>query len=289
MKDLLRKTRELLYDLLPHGLLMKIYFYLSLKRKLDLKNPKSFNEKICWYKLNYCSDNDLVVMCADKYKMREYFDKKGLKQYLVPQIGLWKNGNEIDFGTLPNEFVLKTNHGCHFNIVCTDKTIINKEEIVNKLNGWLKIKYGKLNVEPHYNKIEPLIICEKYIGDLNKNTMDYKLHCFNGKPCYFEVCHSRVIDGDALSSSYDIDWKKLKLYKYEEIEIEKPSCLKEMLNVASVIAADFPYVRIDFYILDNKPLIGELTFSPAGGMDRDLTFESDLKIGNIFNISNIKS
>lgn len=289
MKNILRIIRELLYDIVPHDLLMKIYFRMSLNESLNLKQPKTFNEKICWYKLRYCANNDLIIKCADKNRMREYFFEKGLEQNLVPQIGLWEDAHDINFDYLPDKFVLKTNHGCHFNIVCTDKKSLNKEKAIKILNSWLKIKYGKLNIEPHYDKIKPMIIGEKYVGEIDSGAVDYKLHCFNGKPSFFEICHSRVINGDALSSSYDCNWNKMNLYKYGEKDIEKPICLSEMLDIATKIAIDFPYVRIDFYVLDKKPLIGELTFSPAGGMDRDLTLESDIKIGEKFDITKIKS
>lgn len=289
MEDIKRIIRELLSDILPHSLLTKLYFRYALSRKLDLKNPKSFNEKICWYKLYYCPNNELIIKCADKYLMRDYLKEKGLSKYLVPLIGHWKSADEINWDELPDKFVLKTNHGCHFNIVCKDKSILNEHETKKKLNKWLSIKYGKLNIEEHYNKIEPLVIAEEYIGEMDESVVDYKLHCFNGSPFFIETCSERTINGDAVYDGFNLKWENLNYYDCPKSNIQKPNCLKEIIEIGKQISKDFPYVRIDYYILNDKPLIGELTFVPAGGMSRKLLPEADYELGKEFDIKRLKS
>lgn len=286
MDDIKRIIREILSDILPYSLLTKLYFRYALSRKLDLKNPKSFNEKICWYKLYYCPNSELIIKCADKYLMRDYLKEKGLSEYLVPLIGHWKSADDINWYELPNKFVLKTNHGCHFNIVCKDKNALSEYETKKKLNKWLSIKYGKLNIEEHYNKIEPLVIAEKYIGEMDENVVDFKLHCFNGKPMFFETCSERITNGGAISNAFDLKWNRLDYFKCQNININKPICLDKMIEIGQKISKEFPYVRIDYYVVNKKPLIGELTFVPAGGMDFDMKQEIDNELGSILNIGN---
>ena len=126
----------------------------SLLGKLDLKNPRTFNEKLQWLKLYYYPQNDLAVKCADKYRVREYIKDKGYENTLVPLLGAWDNVEDIDWDSLPNKFVLKCNHGCAYNIVCNDKTEFDRIKAKKQLNTWLKEDFGAFNIEPHYSNIK---------------------------------------------------------------------------------------------------------------------------------------
>ena len=117
-----------------------------------------------WLNRFWCSP--LKVKCADKVRVHDYLAEKGLEGYAVPLLGVWDDANDINFEVLPKQFVLKCNHGCGYNIIVKDKQHINKAEIRQKLNEWLKEDYGKIHNEYHYSKIEPKILAEKYLIDL---------------------------------------------------------------------------------------------------------------------------
>lgn len=232
-------------------------------RKLELKQPVYLNDKLFW--LNRYWQHPLKTICADKYLMREYLNNKEMSELSIPVLGVWRNPEEIQYESLPAQFMLKCNHGCGFNIICRDKKIFNFEEARLKLKTWLRIDYGKLFGELHYSSIKPLIIAEKYINTSNSDSMvDYKIHCINGKPAFFLVCRERET-GDVKFSSYSLDWKRLDYLKEEDLTpLSKPTCLVELLNYAYLLSADFPYVRLDFYIIDDKLYLGEFTFTPYG-------------------------
>ena len=172
-----RKIQVVAHKLFSNEFMSKLYFKIVLKEKLDLENPKTFNEKLQWLKLYYYPQNDLAVKCADKYRVREYIKEKGYENTLVPLLGAWDNVEDIDWDSLPNKFVLKCNHGCAYNIVCSDKDGFDKIEAKKQLNTWLKEDFGAFNIEPHYSNIKKhKITCEEFLGD---NLVDYKFFCFN--------------------------------------------------------------------------------------------------------------
>lgn len=151
---------------------------------MDLKNPKTFNEKIQWLKLHDYPNNQLVINGADKYKVREYVKKKGLGDILVPLLRHWDRPEDIDWEKLPDKFVLKCNHGCAYNILCNNKNAFDKDDAIKKIKKWMKEDFGAFNIETHYSKIKPHITCEKFLGDC---IVDYKFFCFNGKPEYIYI------------------------------------------------------------------------------------------------------
>lgn len=243
----------------------KIMYRVYTKKKLNLKSPELFNEKLMYLKLNEYNNSELVIKCADKFKVQEYVKECGLEHILNPIYETYNDANEIDFEKLPDKFVLKCNHGCGFNIICTDKNKLDKEKAIKTLNKWLKMKFGKDTRELHYVKINPVIICEKYIetsAGILPN--DYKIYCFNGTPRIILTCTER--EKDLRLNFFDTEWNELILgheKNRSENIIEKPTCLKEMLDAAKILSKPFKFVRVDFYDLDGKPVFGELTFTPA--------------------------
>ena len=149
-----RKIQVVAHKLFSNEFMSKLYFKIVLKEKLDLKNPRTFNEKLQWLKLYYYPQNDLTVKCADKYRVREYIKDKGYENTLVPLLGAWDNVEDMDWDSLPNKFVLKCNHGCAYNIVCNDKTEFDRIKAKKQLNKWLKEDFGAFNIEPHYSNIK---------------------------------------------------------------------------------------------------------------------------------------
>ena len=266
---------------------IKERFKKSLGYELNLDNPKSFNEKIQWLKLY--NHDPLITKCADKYLAREYIKEKIGEEYLIPLFGVWDNPDDIDFDALPNQFVLKVNWGYAQNIIVKDKSKLNIEEVKEKLKNWMKPLSNNYynSFEWSYKNIQPKIICEKYIEQIDGDLFDYKVFCFNGKVKYIGIHlyrytnHSRCI--------YDIHWNKInnlitgpnKLY---DKDIEKPKNLELILKLSEKLSSDFYHVRVDWFIISEKLYIGELTFTHGNGMEKFSIPEWDYKFGKLLKL-----
>lgn len=283
-----RKLQIVFFNCFSKEFVSKTYFKIVMKYKLNLKNPKSFNEKIQWLKLYEWPFNNLVVSCSDKYRVRDYLEKNKLDQYLNRLIGVYENANDINWVDLPEKFVLKCTHGCAYNIICTNKNELNKKKTIATLNKWLKEDFGKFNAEIHYSCIKPKIICEEYLGD---GLEDYKFFCFNGK---FKLLYI-AIDSESETKKereafYDENGKLLQLTNadyglYKEAKL--PDNFDELIKISELLAKPFPFVRVDWYIKDNKVFFGELTFTPSGGMMRFNPNSYDRILGDMLDISKL--
>lgn len=233
-------------------------------RKLDYKKPIYLNDKLMW--LNKYDTNPLKSLCADKVRVREYLGVRHLDQYLVPILGCWNNTADIDFDSLPNDFVLKCNHGCGYNIIVKEKSNFSQKSACELLDKWLKEDYGKACNEYHYSHIQPLIFAEEYIPSFDVGgIVDYKIHCIGNKAEWILVCSERQKTGHPQLSAYTLDWESLDCLKTPyRTPIKKPKYLNEMIEIANKIAKDFHFVRVDFYETENQLYIGELTFTPEG-------------------------
>lgn len=262
-----RKLQVMAYHIIPHDFLSKLYFKIYLHEDMDLKNPKKFNEKLQWLKLKYNAKNPLVVQCADKYAVRSYIEKCGYGDSLTKLLGVWERAEDIDWDKLPDKFVLKCTHGCAYNILCKDKKTFDKKAATKQLNAWLKENFAAFNVELHYGEIKPRrIICEEYLGDV---IVDYKFFCFNGEPKFFYVSSDLVHDRQAEIGFFNMDGSKMQMVRddYKDIgNIKMPDCLPDMIAASKVLSKDFPFVRVDFFLIDDKYKFAELTFTPAACM-----------------------
>lgn len=254
----------------------------------NLDNPQTLNEKLLW--LAYYWRHPLKAFCADKYKCREYVTNYcGLPEnLLVPLLGVWDNAEKIDFDTLPNQFVLKCNHGCGYNIIVKDKNALDITLAKEKLNRWLSEDYAGNVSEIHYKDIKPhKIICEQYlpaIGD-DSSVIDYKLMCFNGIPHFFFVAYNRDEAGEATFCTFSLEWEQLFYINDEKrVNIPKPASLDKMIEYVHVLSKDFPFVRVDFYDVEGKPLLGELTFTPYGNLSTYFTTDVIAKYGEILRL-----
>lgn len=281
-----RKAQNLAHKCISDEALSKFYFKIVLKKSLDLKNPKTFNEKLQWLKLYYFPYDKNVVQCSDKYAVREYIKDKGYGNTLVPLINAWKRPEDIDWEELPSKFVLKCNHGCAYNILCGDKDNFDTVSASKQLKQWLKEDFGAFNIEIHYSQIKDhLITCEEYLGDC---ITDYKFFCFNGKPHCMYVSNDLVHDRQAQIGFFYLDGTKMPLKRddYTDIEsVELPSFFDEMKEMATVLAKDFPFVRVDFFIANNTYYFAELTFTPGACMMPFNPEKYDLEWGNMLDIS----
>lgn len=259
--------------------------YKKVKGELpNLKDPTTFSEKMQWIKIygNLPKYQNLV----DKYEVRKYIESNIGKKYLINLIDKFESVDEIDFDKLPKSFVLKLNYGSGYNIIIKDKDKVNIEEVKNKLNNWLSQKFYLITNELQYKNIPPKILCEEYMEDESGSLRDYKILCFDGEPKIIQVDSDRF--KNHTRSLYDIEWNKLNFKRgnieMSNIDINKPEKLKEMLDLARKLSKNIPFVRVDFYYIDNKIYFGELTFTPASGRGQFTPIEMDKKIASMIDL-----
>ncbi len=271
---------ELLTKVSPN-ISSKLLFIMRTKKIPNLKNPKSFNEKTTWLKMNKYNNDLLVSKCADKYLVREFLGKNDCKEILNELYGVYNTFEEIDFNKIPNKFALKCTHGCGYNIICNDKKNFDINEAKNRVKKWMNEKYGYATTELHYTKIKPKIIIEKYLCDENdKMPIDYKFYCFNGKVVCILVCSERE---EKLKLNYfDKNWNVLNYAKEKwtgKKQIERPKNLEKMIEYSEKLSKEFPFVRVDLYNDNGKIIFGELTFTPACSCAPYYSKEGNLELG----------
>ncbi len=257
-------------------------FLESLGYEPDFKNPKSFNEKLQWLKLNH--RDPLLTQCADKYAVRDYVSNMIGKKYLVPLIDVFKDVDDIDFDLLPNKFVLKVNHGSGQNIICKNKNNFDCDDARKKIMEWMKPESNHYNYsyEWCYKDIEPLIVCEEYLDYCKNDLNDYKFLCFSGNAENLFVCSERQTDLKV--DFFDLNWNKLPFtrhYQNSKHNIDKPKNFQLMIDLANKLSKPFPFVRVDFYEVGDFVFFGELTFYPGNGMEPFNPIEWDYKMGDL--------
>lgn len=254
-----RRCQVPAHKVISNETMSKFYFKIVLHKKLNLKNPQTFNEKIQWLKLYYYPKDLLVVNGSDKYAVREYIAEKGYGGKLVPLLGVWDRAEDIEWEKLPDRFVLKCNHGCAYNIVVSDKSIAT----IKQLNECLKEDFGAFNIEIHYSEIKHHVItCEEFLGE---SITDYKFFCFHGEPYCIYVSTDLIHDRRAQIGFFYLDGKKMPLHRddYTDIqEVTLPPFFDEMKIAAENLCKNFPFVRVDFFVANYTWYFAELTFTP---------------------------
>ena len=266
------KLRKLLVDHYPK-LIINHEWPPLFGHKVDWNHPRDLNEKIQW--LMCYSDTREWVRLADKFRVREFVEERGLGHLLTKLYGVWNDVNDIDYDSLPEKFVLKCNHDSGSIFLIDKAKGFDKTEINAKLNEKLKRKFGYLNCEPFYNRIKPLIIAEELLEDdtidYSSTLVDYKLWAFDGKVECIWAFYDRT-QGHVYANVYDLDWNCLpncflynENYRDGKGMLPRPKCLEEMISAASVLSKGFPEVRVDFYEIHGKVYFGEMTLSGNKG------------------------
>ena len=256
--------------------------------EFDLQNPKTFNEKLQWLKLN--DRKDIYTTMVDKYKVRDYVKEKLGEKYLIPLIGVWDNPNDIDFSKLPNKFVLKCNHNSGLGMcICKNKSKLNISKVKKNLKKGLKQDYYLTAREWPYKNVERKIICEKFMEDTNQSEelIDYKFMCFNGKVEYIFTCTDRFNNEGLKVTFFDTKWNVMPFerdYPKSVKKINKPLNFEKMIELAEKLSKNIPFVRVDFYEINEKIYFGELTFFPGAGFEKFQPMEWDLKIGEMIDL-----
>lgn len=266
---------------LPDKLYLKMLYRIKLNKKLNLKNPQTFNEKLQWLKL-YDRKSEYTKL-VDKYEVRKYVKKKIGEEYLIPLISIYDNFDDIDFDKLPDQFVIKCTHDSGGLVICKNKSELNIEAARKKINKCLKRNYYYNGREWPYKNVKPRIIIEKYIEDTEtKELKDYKFFVFNDKFVYSFVCSDRT--SSLKFTFFDKNGKIMNLTQDEcanDPNVSKPLNYNKMIELSEKLAKGIPQIRVDFYEVNEKIYFGELTFFDSSGFGKFDPDEYDKKIGDM--------
>lgn len=263
---------------------LKRWYYRKTNHKLNLIKPQTYGEKIQWLKLN---DSTLLKSeLADKYAVRNWIKNKIGTDYLIPLIGYWKKFDDINFDNLPNQFVLKCNHGSGYNIAVKDKSQFDYDEAKKQFDIWMKEDYGfRQGLELHYSRIKRKIIAEEYI-DSSLSEVELQAYCFNGKVKFISYLTDKSQE-KRYKCLFTPNWQvaefKMGVEKFLDFEIvpPKPKCLEEFLEISEKLAQGFYHVRVDFIIYNGKLKFREMTFTPSNGTSRFEPEDAAFEIGKM--------
>lgn len=272
---------------LPDKVFLNAAFRARFGRKLDLKNPKTFNEKLQWMKLY--NRNPVYTMMVDKYLVRNYVREIIGEEYLIPLLGVWDDPDKIDFDKLPMQFVLKCNHNSGLGMcICKDKNKLDIDKVKNNLRKGLKQDYYLTGREWPYKNVPRKIIAEKYMVDESGYELkDYKYYCFDGKVRIVMINSDRMSSLETKANYFDENYQPLDfVWGYENAKIPpaKPEKFEEMKSLAEKLSEGIPHVRIDFYQTPQGIFFGEMTFFDGSGFDAIEPIEWDYKIGSWINL-----
>ena len=249
-------------DWLPDETYLKLAFRSRMGYPLDLKDPKTFSEKLQWLKLH--DRNPLYTTLVDKYAVRGYVADKIGEEHLIPLVGgPWYSAGEIDFDSLPEQFVLKCNHNSGGVIICRDKSSFYIEGAKARLNKFPARNYFYSSREWPYKNVKPCIIAEKFMQDEKFDNLSvYKILCFGGEPKIFQTIKNDKTPEESIDY-FDINWNRLDLrqnFPNSAEPLEEPSNREEMLKLARELSRGFPQIRTDFYSINGRVYFSELTF-----------------------------
>ncbi|MBE5753564.1 MAG: glycosyl transferase [Clostridiales bacterium] len=282
-------TKLPISHLFSDKLYIKIQYKATFKRKLNLKNPTSFNEKLQWLKL-YNRKPEYSTM-VDKFEVKDYVASIIGEQYIVPTLGVWDSFDEIDFESLPSKFVLKCTHDSGSVIICRDKSIFDKKSAKLKIEKKLKSNLFWHGREWPYKNVRPRIIAEPLMQDEEGELKDYKIMCFNGVARCAFVCSDRFSEKGLHVTFFDRNWNVMPFERsFPSVKegLPQPQNYKKMIELSEILSKDIPFVRVDFYEIDGQIYFGELTFFPGNGMEQFQPEEWDYKLGEWIELTEIK-
>lgn len=268
----------------PDKTYLKLLFYLKMGKRLNLDNPQTFSEKLQWLKLN--NKNPDYTRMVDKVAAKDYVAEKIGKEYLIPTLGVWDNVDDIDFNSLPQQFVLKCSHDSGGVVICKDKSKLDVKKVKKQLNKSLNTDYYMRYREWPYKNVPRRILAEKFManGDVNDDLKDYKFMCFDGKAHCSFVCSDRNNGKGLKITFFDREWNRLPFerhYPSDTEDIKMPTSYKEMMRLAEVLSEKIPFVRTDFYEIEGHLYFGELTFFPGTGMEEFTPEQWDKTLGEL--------
>ena len=249
-------------------LYLKLKYGVLMKKRLNLKNPITFNEKLQWLKLH--DRNPLYINMVDKYEAKRYVAHRIGEEYIIPNYGVWDSFDQINFDSLPDSFVLKCTHDSGGLVIVKDKSTFDRAQAREKINQCLKRNFYYSGREWPYKNVKPRIIAEAYMTEGDGELADYKVHNFNGEPKFILVCRDRFRESGLTEDFFSEKWEHLPVKRpgtpNAAQPIPKPEELDQILELSRKLAEQIPFVRTDFYIIDHRIYFGEITFFPATGM-----------------------
>lgn len=262
---------------------IKLMFRARIGYKLDLNNVQTFNEKLQWLKLYYRKSEQTTLV--DKYSVKKYVANTIGDEFIIPTIGVWDKADDIDFDELPEKFVLKCTHNSGLGMcICHNKSDIDIISVKKEISKGLKQDYYLTSREWPYKNVDRRVIAEEYMEDESGGLIDYKVHCFNGEPRFILVCKDRFSSKGLTEDFYSVNWNKIPVKRpgisNSDEPIPCPEQLDEILRLSAKLAVDLPFVRVDFYIINNKVYFSELTFFPASGFELFEPFVWDKTFGD---------
>lgn len=265
---------------------LKAWFKKRTGRELHLSPPVTWCDKINWIKLYGITDE--MRLLSDKYLVRERIKEMIGEEYLIPLLGVYESFIEIDFDTLPDRFVLKTNHASNTNLLVTDKSRLDKKRAKKDFDRWMMFDFSfRLGFQMQYHGIRRRIIAEEFLDNNGDELYDYKYHCFDGVPVSCEYIGGR--GHDTRLAFFDKDWKLLPYrtgtYPLCDTLPEKPENYEKMTEIAAILSKGFPYVRVDLYHLNDGSIkFGEMTFTPSSGQCSWVPEGSDKMLGELIKL-----
>ncbi len=292
LKDYIKNPRFLFTSILlkyggwiPDKPYLQMMYFLKVGKQLNFDNPQTFNEKLQWLKL-YNRKPEYTMM-VDKYAVKDYVAGIIGKEHIIPTLGVWDKPEDIDFDSLPNQFVLKTTHGGGGNeiVICRDKTSFDHEAAIRKLRTSMSQNIYKGYREWVYKDVKHRIVAEELLSDPNGELNDYKVFVFNGEPKIIELDYNRF--NGHQRQLYDFNWRKIEgVIGYpsdSKKTFSKPRVLGELYELAKKLSKGIPLIRTDFYIVNNHIYFGELTFYPDSGFGKIKPNEFGYQLGEWIN------
>lgn len=290
-----RKTVAKTLLIMPDGKYAKWFHKMYTGKTLDLDNPRTFDEKLWWLKLN--NRDSLLTRCSDKYAVRDYVIENDYEETLIPLLGLYENAEDIPFESYKDEVFIKCTSGSGENCFYTPNKINEKKKIIKRLNYALKQNPYLFSREWNYKNVPPRIVVEKVIRDRDgKLPLDYKFMCFDGEPklLFLDlglIDENRIYNENYPRNIYDMDFNLLPVHESRpnaDYPIEKPENFEYMVEMARTLSKPFPHCRVDLYNLDGKVYFGEITFYHGGGCNNIQPEEWDYKMGSWIDINSTK-
>lgn len=264
---------------------IKLIYYEKFNKYPNIDKPANFSEKLQWLKLN--DRKKIYTKLVDKYEVKEYVKNIVGEQYIIPTLGVYEKFDDINFNSLPNQFVIKATHDSGGVVICKNKNEIDLNMTREKINNSLRKDYYRTWREWPYKDVKRRIIIEKYMETETGELEDYKFYCFNGKVDYVMYCFDRE-SGNTKFYYYDKNWNLQKNFSEDGIKaiknIERPKNLEKMFEIASLLSKGIIFVRVDLYNINGKIYFGEYTFFPSAGLDNTRRKEADEYLNSMLRI-----
>lgn len=276
-------ARSFLIRNLPDRVYLSFLYKRRVRKRLNLRNPRTFTEKIQWLKLNY--RRDIMTQCSDKFEVRTFVEDKIGPELLKKLYGVYEKVEDIDLNALPDAFVMKVNHGSGQNIYCRNKSEFDWNHSRKLLKKYLKANHYFAFREWGYKNIIPRVICEEHLTKNGETLYEYGFYCYDGVACLVEI--NEYTPGLHRVNMFDLDLNLLE-NKYIEPSlsqpITRPPQFDRMLEYAAILSRGFPFVRVDFIVVNGRIYFGEMTFYPLAGLCKLDPQSFDSYLGSFLNL-----